>query len=266
MSPSDGSVFRLILGDCFSEIERLPDKSVDLAFADPPYFLSKDGFTVSSGKSVSVNKGDWDKLSGWKSSFDFHREWLRLIRPKLKDGGSIVVSGTYHSIFEIGVALNENSYRILNDIVWYKPNGAPNLSGRRLAASHESLIWASKDEKGKFTFNYEHLKNLDFPGDKIKNPGKQMRSVWWIPTAKASEKAFGKHPTQKPIELMTRIVLAFSNEGDIVLDPFMGSGTTGVAALSLNRKFIGIERDREFFALSKKRIGEEFDKRRFRRS
>ncbi len=245
---------RLILGDFFSEVTSIPDESVDLAIVDPPYFLSTGGFTVSSGKSVSVDKGDWDKPVSEETSFSFHRRWISQVKRVLKANGAVVVSGTYHSIFECGYALSLEDFKILNDIVWFKPNGAPNLSGRRLAASHETLIWASKSQSSKHTFNYDELRDSEFPGDPIKKPGKQLRSVWWIPTAPKREKSFGSHPTQKPEALIERIIGSFSRPGDLVLDPFMGSGTTGLVATKHDRHFIGIERDPAFFELAAARL------------
>lgn len=246
----------LIQGDFFEAVKSVPDCSVNLVFADPPYFLSKDGFTVSSGRAVSVNKGDWDRLPNGVTALDFHSRWITEVRRVLHPDGALVVSGTYHSIYETGFAIQKAAFKILNEIIWLKPNGAPNLSGRRLAATHETLIWASKSQESKFTFNYELLKFGSFPGDKLKAPGKQMRSVWSIPTTPRLEKGFGKHPTQKPLALMDRVVMAFSNPGDLILDPFMGSGSTGLSALSLQRSFIGIELDAGYYNLAKSRMGE----------
>jgi site-specific DNA-methyltransferase (adenine-specific) len=240
----------------FSEIESIPSGSVDLIFADPPYFLSNGGMSVLSGRQVKVDKGSWDQISGTEGSHDFHDAWISKIRRIMKADGSIVISGTYHSIYQCALALEVHGFRVLGDIVWFKPNGAPNLSGRRLAASHETLIWASKSEKSKFTFNYLDLKNGEFPGDKIKKDNRQMRSVWWIPTTPPREKKQGRHPTQKPLALLERVVLAFSRPGNLVLDPFMGSGTTGVACQKLGRRFLGIEKELEFFELANNRIKE----------
>jgi site-specific DNA-methyltransferase (adenine-specific) len=245
---------KLILGDFFSEIESIPDASVDLAIVDPPYFLSRGGFTVSSGKSVSVDKGEWDKPESEEATFQFHQRWISQLKRVLKANGAVVVSGTYHSIYECGHALTMEKFHILNEIVWFKPNGAPNLSGRRLAASHETLIWAAKDSNSKHTFNYEELKIADFPGDPIKKPGKQMRSVWWIPTTPKREREFGHHPAQKPEALIERIVNSFSKPGDLVFDPFMGSGTVGLVASRNNRNFLGIEKDSTYFELAQKRL------------
>lgn len=241
-------------GDCISGLDSVSDGSVDFIFADPPYLLSNGGFSVSGGKQVSVNKGTWDASSGFEADLDFHRRWLRAVQPKMHANGSIVISGTYHSIYKCGVILEELGFRVLNEIVWFKPNGAPNIGARSFAASHETLIWASKAKKAKHKFNYLEMKHGDFPGDKLKNPGKQMRSVWSIPNTPKREKAFGKHPTQKPLALLERLILGCTDPDNLVLDPFCGSGTTGVAAISNGRRFIGFELDETYSNLSRKRI------------
>ena len=233
-------------GDCLEILNNLPERSVDMIFADPPYNLSNDGYTVHAGKRVSVNKGNWDKSSGPEKDFNFHFEWIEACKRVLKDDGTIWISGTYHSIYACGYALQLEDFRILNDVAWYKPNAAPNLGCRMFTASHETIIWASKSKKSKHTFNYSAMREGDFPGDMIKNPGKQMRSVWSIITPSKSEKIHGKHPTQKPLKLLDRIVSASTNPGDVVLDPFCGSSTTGVSAILNHRKFIGIDLDEKF--------------------
>lgn len=232
----------------------LPENSVDMIFADPPYNLSNGGFSVHAGKMVSVNKGDWDRSRGFKNDYDFHYKWLEAARRILKPGGSLWVSGTYHSIYQCGHALEALGYHILNDIAWFKPNAAPNLSCRFFTASHETLIWARKDKKGKHTFNYGAMKNGEWNGDFLKKPNMQMRSVWAIGTPKPEEKKFGKHPTQKPHELLRRIVLASTNKGDVIMDPFTGSSTTGLAAVLAGRKFIGIDTEKKFLDLSIERF------------
>jgi site-specific DNA-methyltransferase (adenine-specific) len=227
-------------------LNALPEKSVDMVFADPPYNLSNDGFTVHAGKRVSVNKGDWDKSAGPEKDFQFHLTWIRACKRVLKENGTIWISGTYHSIYACGYALQLEDFRVLNDISWYKPNAAPNLGCRMFTASHETLIWASKNKKSKHTFNYSLMREGDFPGDIIKNPGKQMRSVWSILTPGKNEKKHGKHPTQKPLKLLDRAIVSSTNEGDVVLDPFCGSATTGVSAVMRGRKFIGIDSDQNY--------------------
>lgn len=232
--------YRLYCDDCLNVLEQIPENTFDMIFADPPYMLSNGGITCQNGKIVSVNKGKWDESLGIEANFDFHKQWLGACKKVLKKNGTLWVSGTYHSIYSCGFAMQLLGYHILNDISWFKPNASPNMSCRYFTASHETLIWARKDKKVPHTFNYNIMKDGDFSSDFIKKPHTQMRSVWAIGTPKASEKTFGKHPTQKPLALLERIILASTNEGDLILDPFMGSGTTGVAALKHNRKFIGI--------------------------
>lgn len=251
---SNENYFQLHQGDTFHKLVELPDESIDFVFADPPYHLSNGGFSVSSGHAVSVDKGEWDKSAGLDADFDFHHRWLTEVRRVLKKDGSIVVSGTYHSIYRCGFAAEQAGYRILNEIVWYKPNAAPNLAGRNLAASHETLIWASREKSSKHVFNYSAMKEFEDSKDFIKKPGKQMRDVWAISTTRPSEKVHGKHPTQKPLALLERIILAFTHPGSVVLDPFAGSSTTGVAALMHGRNYIGIEREVEYIDLSRKRL------------
>ena len=248
------SSFELVNADALAALSKIETSSIDFVFADPPYFLSNDGFTVKSGKAVSVNKGEWDKSLGFASDLEFHRAWITDCLRILKPNGTIAISGTYHSIYQCGYLVQELGCRIINDIVWFKPNGAPALAGRNFTASHESVIWASKTAKAKHTFNYEKSKKWDAPKDKLLNPGKQMRSVWSIPTTPKREKVHGNHPTQKPLELLLRLVTMCTNEGDTVLDPFCGSGTTGVAAVTLGRKFVGIDLDKDHLALARRRI------------
>lgn len=217
-----------------------------MIFADPPYNLSNGGTSVHAGQRVSVNKGNWDVSKGPKEDFEFHLKWISACHRILKPNGTIWISGTYHSIYACGYALQLLDFRILNDISWFKPNAAPNLGCRMFTASHETLIWASKSKKAKHTFNYEQMKYGEFPEDAIKKPNKQMRSLWSMTTPARSEKKFGKHPTQKPERLLDRIILASTNIGDVVLDPFAGSATTGVAALSLYRRFIGVDLEKKY--------------------
>ncbi len=237
---------RLYFGDVIKTLNQLPDESIDLIFADPPYNLSNDGFTCYAGKRVSVNKGKWDKSQGIDSDLEFHYSWIESCNRVLKPNGSLWISGTYHSIYVCGYALQKQGWHIINDICWYKPNAAPNLSCRMFTASHETLLWVKKTKKAKHIFNYEAMKFGDFPNDVIKKPEKQMRSIWAIGTPKNGEKKYGKHPTQKPESLLDRIIIASSNEGDIILDPFCGSATTGVSALRHQRKFIGIDSEQEY--------------------
>lgn len=235
--------YQLYLGDSIEILKSLPVSSIDLIFADPPYNLSNNGTTCHSGRRVSVNKGDWDKSKGINADFDFHMKWISACRKVLKPTGTIWISGTYHSIFSCGFALQKQNWHILNDIAWYKPNAAPNLACRMFTASHETIIWARKDKYARHYFNYAAMKNSKSENDIFKKDNKQMRSVWALPTPGKKEKAFGKHPAQKPVALLERIVLAACPENGIILDPFCGSGTTGVAALKHKRQFIGIEID-----------------------
>jgi site-specific DNA-methyltransferase (adenine-specific) len=178
--------------------------------------------------------------------YNFHYDWIEACKRVLKPNGSLWISGTDHSIYTCGFALQKQGWYIVNDICWFKPNATPNLSCRMFTASHETLLWVKKDKKAKHTFNYDDMKHGDFPKDIIKKPDKQMRSVWAINLPANSEKIYGKHPAQKSEALVERIILACSNENDIVLDPFCGSATTGVSALKNNRKFIGIDDDKEY--------------------
>lgn len=248
--------FLLYHSDVVEMLSFFPKECVDLIFADPPYMLSNDGFTCHAGKRVSVNKGKWDKSQGLENDFSFHRAWIKACRRILKPSGTIWISGTYHSIYSCAYALQLEGFHILNNIAWYKPNASPNLSCRYFTASHETLIWARKNKKGKHTFNYKFMKEGNWNSDFLKKPNKQMRSVWAIGTPKPEEKRFGKHPTQKPLELLKRIILASSNKGDIVLDPFTGSTTTGLVAYEYDRKFIGIDIEKRYLDLSIKRFKE----------
>ena len=241
-----GKGVRLFNGDVVETLNSLPEESFDLIFADPPYNLSNDGFTCHAGKRVSVNKGKWDVSKGVEEDFSFHFHWLDACKRVLKPNGSLWVSGTYHSIYACGFALQKQGWHLINDICWFKPNAAPNLACRMFAASHETLLWVRKNKQAKHYFNYELAKTRQWDGDFIKKPNKQMRSVWAIPTPKNAEKKRGKHPTQKPVALLERIILACSKEGDLILDPFSGSATTGVSALAHKRKFVGIDAEKAY--------------------
>lgn len=241
-----GKNFLLYFADSISLLESFPEESVDMIFADPPYNLSNNGTTCHAGKRVSVNKGEWDTSKGIEADFKFHVDWLTACKRVLKPEGTIWISGTYHSIFSCGFALQQQEWHILNDIAWYKPNAAPNLACRMFTASHETLLWARKNKTAKHYFDYNAMKISKSEEDIFKRDNKQMRSVWSLPTPGKSEKVYGKHPTQKPIALLERIVLSSSPKEGIVLDPFCGSGTTGVAALKHGRKFIGIDSKKEY--------------------
>ena len=239
--------FKLFNGDCFEILPKFKGE-FDLIFADPPYFLSNDGLSIQSGKIVSVNKGDWDKGCGIDEIDKFNLRWLALAKDTLTDNGSVMISGTYHNIFSIGRALQKLDYKILNIITWQKTNPPPNFSCRYLTHSTEQIIWARKSEKFKHIFNYELMKKL--------NEDKQMKDVWSFPAIAPWEKACGKHPTQKPLSLLIRLILMASNENSVICDPFAGSSTTGIAANLLGRKFVGIEKEREFIEISINRKSE----------
>ena len=251
--------YTLLQGDMLRVLEQITDLSIDMIFADPPYNLSNDGFTCQGGRMVSVNKGEWDRSKGPEADFEFHKTWITACHRKLRAGGTIWISGTYHSTYQCGVALQLGGWHVLNDIAWFKPNASPNLSCRMFTASHESLIWARTSKKDKHVFNYEAMKFSSYHDkDVLKKEDKQMRSVWSIALTKKSEKRHGKHPTQKPEALLERVILSSTNEGDIVLDPFCGSGTTGAVAVRHNRRFIGIDMDNEFLEdLTRPRIEDE---------
>lgn len=237
--------FTLLHSNCMEMLKEIENNSIDAIFADPPYFLSNGGISVQSGKQVCVDKGDWDKGGTPEHIYQFNKQWLSLCRSKLKDNGTIWISGTHHNIFVVQRCLQELGYKILNVITWQKSDPPPNLSCRYFNFSTELIIWARKHEKKPHKFNYEVMKQL--------NGGSQMTDVWRIPAVGMWEKTCGKHPTQKPLRLLYRIILASTNEGDTILDPFAGSSTTGIAANLLNRNFIGIEQDSSFIELSKQR-------------
>ncbi len=242
-------------GDAICIMDALPSASVDMIFADPPYNLSNGGTTCHAGKRVSVDKGIWDVSKGIEEDFAFHMSWIQACKRLLKPTGSIWISGTYHSIFSCGHALQIQGWHLLNDIIWFKPNAAPNLACRMFTASHETLLWAKADKNTKHYFDYKSMKNGHWDKDTLKKPGKQMRSVWAVGSPTKIEKIFGKHPTQKPLALLERIIVASCPHQGIVLDPFCGSGTTGVAALKHTRQFIGIDSELSYLnKLSKPRI------------
>ena len=247
--------FKLLHGDALTLLKKIPNKSIDMIFADPPYFLSGEGISCSGGKMVSVKKGDWDEKIDICKKHKFNRKWIKLCYDLLKDDGTIWISGTMHNIYSIGMALEEEGFKIINNITWKKLNPPPNISCRAFVHSTETILWAKKDiKKAKHKFNYNLMKQL--------NGGKQMKDVWETSLTKPNEKKCGKHPTQKPIELLERIILSSTDEGDLILDPFNGSGTTGIIAKRLNRNYIGIDKEKEYLDLTIKRRKED-DKKKF---
>ena len=229
-------------------IKKHPDGCFDMIFADPPYFLSNGGISCQAGKMVSVNKGKWDKSEGAEANHAFNLEWLKRCQKLLKPNGTIWISGTMHIIYSIGYALQQLDYKLLNDIIWEKPNPPPNLACRYFTHSTETILWAAKSPKSKHIFNYTDMRAI--------NDGKQMKSVWRFTSPPNSEKTNGKHPTQKPLSLVERCIASSTNKGDFILDPFAGSSTTGVAAINLERKFCGIELENEYVDLSIKRLND----------
>ncbi len=240
---------KIYQGDCLEILAAIPADCVDLIFADPPYFLSNDGITCHAGRMVSVNKGEWDRSRGPDANHEFNRAWLAACQRVLKPHGTIWVSGTAHIIHSVGFAMQQLGFKLLNDISWVKPNPPPNLSCRYFTHATETIIWAAKNRKSRHTFNYKLMKELA--------GGKQMKSVWTIPAPDRDEKRFGKHPTQKPVKLLERILLAASNEDDLVLDPFIGSGTTAIVALRLRRMALAIDREGEWVQLALTRVARE---------
>jgi len=239
-------------GDCIAEMARLPDKSVDMIFADPPYNLQLGGdlFRPEGGK-VDACDDDWDKFDSLATYDGFTRDWLEQARRILKDDGTIWVIGSYHNIYRVGALLQDADFWILNDIVWRKTNPMPNFRGTRFTNAHETLIWCSKSEKARYTFNYRAMKAL--------NDDLQMRSDWLLPICAGPERLKGEdgskaHPTQKPEALLYRILLACTKPGDVVLDPFFGTGTTGAVARRLGRRWIGIEREAAYVEVARERI------------
>lgn len=236
--------FTLLHGDCFQLLREFNFK-FSCIFADPPYFLSNGGISVQAGKIVSVNKGEWDRGKNLQEMKEFNMEWLNLCRDKLKENGTIWISGTYHNIFSVANCLTELGYKILNVITWEKTNPPPNITCRYFTYSTEFIIWARKSENKPHYFNYNLMK--------LVNGNKQMKDVWTLPAIAPWEKSCGKHPTQKPLSLLTRIIMASTKQEEWILDPFCGSSTTGIAANLLKRRYLGIDKELEYIEMSKHR-------------
>ena len=240
----------LYQGNCLEALDALaardPGGVFDMIFADPPYFLSNGGITCHAGRMVKVDKGDWDKSRGPELNHEFNTEWLKRCQRVLKPNGTLWVTGTQHVIFSVGYAMQQLGFKILNDIAWEKPNPPPNLSCRYFTHSTETMLWAAKNEKSKHHFNYALMRQIA--------GGKQMKTVWRIASPRTQEKRFGKHPTQKPVALIERCILASTREGDLILDPFAGSGTTAVAALDTKRRCVGVELDEGNLKMATKRV------------
>ncbi|AJE45100.1 site-specific DNA-methyltransferase [Celeribacter indicus] len=243
---------QILAGDCIEVMNALPEESIDLIFADPPYNLQLRGDLHRPDNSkVDAVDDAWDQFDSFRIYDDFTRDWLKAARRVLKPNGAIWVIGSYHNVFRLGAELQNQGYWILNDVVWRKSNPMPNFRGKRLTNAHETLIWASKNEAAKYTFNYEALKAL--------NEGIQMRSDWVLPICNGGERLKDEngekaHPTQKPEALLHRLLVGTTNPGDVVLDPFFGTGTTGAVAKMLGREFIGIEREEKYRVVAEKRI------------
>ena len=234
------------LADCVELMRLMPVGSVDVIFADPPYRLSSGGVTVRSGRLAPVDKGSWDRSKGFRKDHGFNVRWLREARRVLKPDGTLWVSGTHHIIFSLGFALQSLGFKVINQIAWQKPHPVPNALHTAFTHAHETLLWASRSRSSRHTFNYELLNAPD--------PTSQMSSVWRIRAVPISEKRMGYHPTQKPLRLVRRALVASTREGDLVFDPFCGSGTTGVATKELDRFFVGAELEEEFCELASCRI------------
>ena len=236
--------FTLLKGDCVELLNSFEFK-FDMIFADPPYHLSNDGISIQCGKVVSVNKGEWDKSKGYEEDYIFDKEWISACREKLKPNGTIWISGTYHNIFSVARCLVELGFKILNCVTWEKTNPPPNLTCKYFTYSAEYILWARKEPSVPHFFNYELMKKI--------NGGTQMRDVWHLPAIAPWEKTCGKHPTQKPLCILSRIIQASTRPNAWILDPFAGSSTTGIAANLLGRRFLGIDKEECFLDLSRAR-------------
>lgn len=246
---SDDGTFSLFHGDVLDFLPQIAAiQPAELIFTDPPYFLSNGGITCHAGRMVAVHKGAWDRLGSIDQMHDFNKRWLAACQAALTPDGSMWVTGTRHVIYSVGFAMQQLGFKLLNEITWEKPNPPPNLSCRYFTHSTETVLWAAKDKKSKHTFHYQAMR--------AEAGGKQMKSVWRLTAPAKREKAQGSHPTQKPLALLGRIIQASSNPGDLVIDPFVGSGTTGIAALQHGRRFVGIDLDASYLDLAVSRYQE----------
>jgi len=243
---------KIILGDCIEKMKEFPDESIDLIFADPPYFMQTEGeLTRPEGSKFAGVEDEWDKFKGYNHYDEFSLNWLKECKRVLKKDGTIWVIGSFQNIYRIGFIMQNLGYWILNDVIWSKPNAAPNFAGTRFQNSHETMLWCSKDKDSNYTFNYKTMKHL--------HDGKQDKSIWDIGICIGKERLKGNdgkkaHSTQKPEKLLYKVILSSSKPGDIVLDPFFGTGTTGAIAKLLGRNYIGIEREKNYILDARKRI------------
>ena len=242
-----GPTWALYHADALRVMSGLHAGTVDLILADPPYHLSNGGTTCSSGKRVSVDKGQWDRSAGPADDLRWNIAWLEAARRLLAPDGTIFISGTRHNIYIVGAALQQLGFKLLNDIIWEKPAPPPNLSCRYFTHDHETIIWAARSARSRYTFNYPEMKQ--------DNDGKQMKSIWRISPPRPAEKTHGKHPCQKPVDLLSRLIRAATNPGDLVFDPFAGSCSTGVSALQQGRLFVGVDNDSKWLDVGARRMG-----------
>lgn len=232
-------------GDCIEIMKTLPERSIDMIFADPPYFLSKGGLSIHSGKIVSVDKGEWDKVSNYSDVKKFTEDWIRECYRLLKETGTIWVTGTHHNIFDVERILKDSGFSLINAIIWHKSDPPPLIYRTKFRFSYEMILWCRKGQKHYFDYASMH-----------RIAKEEMQDVWTIPAVQMREKQYGYHPTQKPEELLKRIIVASTRKGDLILDPFLGSGTTAVVAKSFNRQCIGIEKEYEYYNIARRRVGE----------